>query len=299
MQLAHLICIGRCRPLAHLLAMAKRRKLSSGAAAQEGAPSTISESKSKPSRYAITFGEVAVLHIGGAEVGNGRREEGFTVAELRELSTKLPGAELVMVSDVLPKRERREHEAAVLLLRGGVATLLDNPDAAEMFWQEQCTVSYDRQFFDRGRTKNKLARYNVVFGDEEQTASKDFRQCTIRAFKNLPWLGRLRQALPAKLGSKAIGLNAEGNHYYDGKCGIGFHGDAERKIVICLSLGATSTLRYQWRQPQSSEPFGAPVDIDVQHGDVYVMSEKATGFDWKSRSKLRVVHAAGAAKYIS
>ena len=27
------------------------------------------------------------------------------------------------------------------------------------------------------------------------------------------------------------------------------------------------------------------------------MSEKATGYDWRSRSKTRVVHAAGSAKY--
>ena len=29
------------------------------------------------------------------------------------------------------------------------------------------------------------------------------------------------------------------------------------------------------------------------------MSEKATGFDWKSRSKVRVVHASGHENYIN
>lgn len=29
-----------------------------------------------------------------------------------------------------------------------------------------------------------------------------------------------------------------------------------------------------------------------------VMSEKATGFDWRCRSKTRVVHGAGSSKYI-
>ena len=48
----------------------------------------------------------------------------------------------------------------------------------------------------------------------------------------------------------------------------------------------------------SSEHARAPVDVYVRHGDVYVMSEKATGFDWRLRSKTRVVHAAGAAKYV-
>lgn len=40
------------------------------------------------------------------------------------------------------------------------------------------------------------------------------------------------------------------------------------------------------------------VDIEVKHGDVYVMSEKATGFDWKHRSKIRVVHGAGSDKFL-
>jgi len=47
---------------------------------------------------------------------------------------------------------------------------------------------------------------------------------------------------------------------------------------------------------------GDPIDITVAHGDVYVMSEKATGNDWMSRSKYRVVHGAslkGNRKYIA
>ena len=44
--------------------------------------------------------------------------------------------------------------------------------------------------------------------------------------------------------------------------------------------------------------YGNPIDIKVNHGDIYIMSEKATGFDWKSRSKVRVVHAAGYQTYL-
>lgn len=38
-------------------------------------------------RYAITFGEVAVLHAGGAEFAAGGAGAGFTVAELRRSCT--------------------------------------------------------------------------------------------------------------------------------------------------------------------------------------------------------------------
>ena len=48
----------------------------------------------------------------------------------------------------------------------------------------------------------------------------------------------------------------------------------------------------------TSEHYGEPTDINVNHGDIYIMSEKATGHDWRLRSKVRVVHAAGHIKYI-
>ena len=41
-----------------------------------------------------------------------------------------------------------------------------------------------------------------------------------------------------------------------------------------------------------------PIDLLVKHGDMYIMSEKATGNDWRRRSRVRVVHAAGSKKYI-
>lgn len=80
--------------------------------------------------------------------------------------------------------------------------------------------------------------------------------------------------------------------------GIGYHGDGERKIVIGLSLGKSTTLRYNWRLPNSSAHPFPDINLVVNNGDMYIMSEKATGFDWKKRSKVRVVHAAGHKSYI-
>ena len=138
----------------------------------------------------------------------------------------------------------------------------------------------------------------VYLGPEDVEANEDYSQYTICGFPSLPHLSKFKASLPKWLGPKAEGLNAEGNLYYHDKGGIGFHGDAERKIVVCLSLGKESILRYQWRMPGSSEHTLPAIDIPVKHGDVYVMSEKATGHDWRHRSKVRVVHAAGHEKYI-
>ena len=37
--------------------------------------------------------------------------------------------------------------------------------------------------------------------------------------------------------------------------------------------------------------------LEPEHGDFYVMSDKATGYDWKSKSKLTLRHAAGSDKF--
>lgn len=254
-------------------------------------------------RYAITFGEVAILHVGGTEMGNGRREYGFSVDELRQIGERFGKyAQLITLSDTLPENLRAENEAAVLVIRNGANILLqDKWGKNKLFMEQQQSVVYDKMFWDnrRKKTLNKRARYNTTFGETDISHSPDYKVFTVNSFGRLPYLAAIKTALPRYLGAKAEGLNAEGNWYFEEKSGIGFHGDAERKIVICLSLGTTTTLRYYWRLNGGSKSCGNPIDIRVEHGDIYIMSEKATGYDWRCRSKVRLVHAAGNIKYLT
>jgi hypothetical protein len=78
-------------------------------------------------------------------------------------------------------------------------------------------------------------------------------------------------------------------------CGIGYHGDTERSIVIGARLGEPIPLHYQWYY--RSQPVGNNVSINLESGDIYAMSEKAVGNDWKKSSILTLRHAAGSRKY--
>jgi len=126
---------------------------------------------------------------------------------------------------------------------------------------------------------------------------------TIYKFTDLPLTNKIRETLPTLFGEKANNLLAEGNYYYDlEKTGIGFHGDSERKDVIGVRTGEDEEsgfpLHYQWFQNRN--PIGERVQIDLKNGDIYVMSEKAVGRDWK-RSKdslLTLRHAAGGPQYL-
>jgi len=114
----------------------------------------------------------------------------------------------------------------------------------------------------------------------------------------VPILCKLRELFEATFGHKAKGLVAEGNRYFDvTKCGISFHGDGERKVVIALRLGASMPLHYQWFR--NGKPIGSRVELTISHGDIYIMSDKAVGHDWrKTKDGLPTLrHAAGCAKY--
>ena len=80
--------------------------------------------------------------------------------------------------------------------------------------------------------------------------------------------------------------------------GIGFHGDTERVVVICISIGCDNyPMRWQWFK--DGMPVGKSIDIKLNSGDVYIMSEKAVGADWKKKSIYTLRHSAGAKKYTS
>ncbi len=218
-------------------------------------------------RYAITFGEVAILHVGGVELGQGRREHGFTVSELREIGTRFGKyAQLVMLSDTLPAHLRKENEAGALIIRNGSNILLqDKYGKNKLFMEQQNQVVYDDKFWNvrQNKTMNKHARKNTTFGPGDIQHSEDYQVYTVNSFGRLKYLNQIRTELPRYLGTKAEELNEEGNWYFEAKSGIGFHGDFERKILICLCLGTSSILRYCWRMPGTSEKFWKPIDIRV------------------------------------
>lgn len=137
----------------------------------------------------------------------------------------------------------------------------------------------------------------MCFAQKEQEPDYENGLGRIVKFADVPLLAQVRARLPEFVGPKAQGLMVEGNYYYDVKtCGIGFHGDSERRRVVGVRIGQGLPLHYQWYHGGS--PAGERVKLDLDGGDVYVMSEKATGDDWKKKKVLTLRHAAGAAKFL-
>ena len=245
---------------------------------------------SEPVRYAITFGEDGAFPTPPTR-------EGFTPTELHDIKALLCStygvrADVYELNEALAGSTNGadlvENRAALLVVRGGLDALMeDGSRIADSLLCEQRRCVYKTQHDNRTRDQLKKRRSRDVHHFDAADLSGNF-----------PHLSRFRDALPKWLGEKARNLAPKANRYHAIDGGIGFHGDVERNRVVCLTLGASMVLRYKWLAPADEiGPLGM-MDIRLFHGDIYVMSEKATGYDWHNEAVLRVVHAAGSRKYI-
>jgi hypothetical protein len=245
----------------------------------------------------LTFGDCAENHRGmqkiGKEVSVGMSVDDLKVAK-KWFEEKGKVCELTDLRMCLPEEEREKAEKAeVLIVKGGCDVLTD----VDGLRSEQMELPRDTKAFMYGRVVNKKARHNLCFSDFDQEADYEEGKGTVVSFGRLPHLAEVRKKLGEIGVEKLTGLQCEANYYYDvRKTYIGFHGDTERRIVVAVRLGADFPMHFQWFQ--KSEAKGELFTRMLSNGDVYFMSEKAVGFDWKLKKKYTLRHAAGDVKIV-
>lgn len=265
----------------------------------------------------ITFCECSENHV-GMEKNGGKAEIGFTITDfksamkwanknglvthlykLHDLLKEVGDDEVGVGDDEVGVGD--DEKAWVLVIKDVLGHLKINQK--EIF-TELMELKWDDKYFDqrRKRVLNKHARKNCCFGDIGQKADFQNKKGTIYKFEDIKSLNKIRLGLGLILGEKAKGLLAEGNLYSDGgekKHGIGFHGDSERRLVVGFRFSLknkTPDLHYKWFE--KSKVISKVKKVALYSGDMYVMSQKAAGTDWKKRSLRTLRHATGAKKYV-
>ena len=251
--------------------------------------------------FSITFAERVENHKGmqiiGKEIETGLGENEFDNCinycqknqlkyELHDLTEHLSENEkkdIIKINGLLPFTQ-------VLVIKNGIDGIMGEGSMAKLF-EEQKSMPCDRKVWMRGRVVNKKARWNNCYADFDQAPDYENKKGTVISFDRVPLLNQLRDVLPDIYGERTKNLFAEMNYYYDLKnCYIGYHGDAERKIVICTRLGDDMPIFFRWHH--GSEKVGSEVKIELMGGDIYCMSFKATGNDWRKRKIYTLRHAA-------
>lgn len=254
--------------------------------------------------WTITFGDVAENSSshGNQKLGK-MSNSGFTMGDLKaaqrffeEQGVQCELHNLVLMLPDDDKILNSAGEAGLLVIKQGAAALMKMADMTlEQLFEEQKAVKYDSKYKNRGKVVNKQARHNICFADKPQEPDYEDGKGTVVAFADVPCLNAVRKLL-SDIIPEADNLLAEGNHYFDTtKCGIGFHGDAERRKVIAIRLGGTMPLHFQWFHDR--KPVGERLNLSLEGGDMYIMSAKAVGTDWKKVKIPTLRHAAGCDKY--
>lgn len=239
----------------------------------------------------ITFGERVENHARMQMIGS-LADSGFSIKELESAKSKFEdegfACELVNLNELLSNNTvKNAEEAAILIVRNFLGT-----STANKMLYENMRYDWDRRALMKGKVVNKKARWNVCIADEAQEPAYEDGKGRVVKFDDLPVTKNIREILPNYLGEKANNLNAEGNYYYDTKeCYIGFHGDGERKKVVAIRLGESFPITYRWYQ--NTEPISEQFTTTLNHGDLYIMSEKAVGTDWLKKIIPTLRHAAG------
>ena len=261
------------------------------------------------STYTITMAESGENHAGMQIIGT-KAKDGFTAAELGQLGHYALSKEFKVEFhrlDALLSEEHRKmlsaealDSACILIIRNGVE-LFHPGERAAAFKAETRAIEdqVDKKAFMKGKVVNKLARWNLCYGDCKQAPDYEAKKGTIVPFSEVPYLNHIRTCLPLLLGPKAKDLIGELNYYYDNsKCGINYHGDAERTRVVGIRVGASLPLVFYWHLGKPTARVSAPARFDIHDGDIYVMGAKAVGTDWRKQLIPTLRHAAGCDKYI-
>jgi hypothetical protein len=242
--------------------------------------------------YTITFGDVAENHAKMQKIGT-LHDNGYSVEKLGQIQEKLTSYGLTTeMVDLNVGFDERFSEAKVLVIRRGAQFILGEETAGLM--AENDSLTMDKKALMKGKVVNKVARWNLCFADEDQEPNYDDGKGRIVSWGRIPKMSRIRQVISEW--TEDVALNGEANYYYDlSQCGIGFHGDGERRKVFAVRMGSTMPLYFKWFQ--NSEPVGEPFELVLNDGDMYIMSEKAVGFDWLKKKIPTLRHSTGCSKF--
>src|SRR5579872_6046498 len=157
----------------------------------------------KKSTYTLTFGDQAENHHGMQKIGI-ILDKGISFSKLNRINKSLLEldckTELIDLTPNFNLRESLEESkegidsleikaenASILIIRNGVSKILGE-DGLKALYEETVSQEVDKKAYMRGRVVNKLARWNVCYGDVSQEPDYENKKGTIVNFNNVPML---------------------------------------------------------------------------------------------------------------
>jgi len=219
----------------------------------------------------LTFGDMGENHVGMEKIGKMVKVgEGFNRVDLERFADSFQKfglkCEMHCLNDLF---DGNTADAHVLVVRKGVRMFLKGENDENDLRSEMDGFEWDDKYFDTRRQKvlNKRARTNVCFGFRSSEPDYERKKGRVVGFDQVKCLNMVKVGLKETLGGKCAELVCEGNRYFDlKKCGIGFHGDGERRKVVACRLGSDMDLHFNWFI--RSRTVGEKLELTLGNGDM-------------------------------
>ena len=154
-------------------------------------------------------------------------------------------------------------------------------------------VNWDTENFKNGKLKKNKQKYKLIFSDlydgYKRNSSLQNEMCTVYNYMRIPQLLSIKYFLESILQGPFV---IEGSCFYNTKeCYVPMHREKEKKKLIGLHLGNTFPINFRWYH--NTIHCSTVKTIQLNHGDIYIMSELATGNSKEKLTKLFIKHSEG------
>lgn len=191
--------------------------------------------------------------------------EPFTLIELQN---QLYG-DIINLNTILKQFDNRHTELADILLVKNYIT--DN------IYEDLLNVNWDKKIFLRNKIVNRIEKYVITINKEKQEPNYNIGEYRVLKYDNFDTLNNLKDKLLLLFNQESF--ICQGDYYYNHeKLNLKYQGSKVNNM-ICIHLGDPIKLSYKWffANKSVSDDFM----ITLNHGDLYIMNEKATGHDCK------------------
>lgn len=186
-------------------------------------------------------------------------------------------------------------DAYVLMVKQALQKMIG--DRLDKLYDEQLNLNVNTKGLFYGKVLNLKSRQYICIRKNSRIPDYENGISRHLSFEDTPLLNEIKTMLGDNIIPEFVDYDVENNYYSNAaRCGLGFHGDTGRNKIMGIRMGQPFPLFFQWYvKRQSISPY---IKLMFEHGDIYMMSDKATGHDWKVTSDPYLKHAAGYEKYL-
>lgn len=229
---------------------------------------------------------------------------GFSNQDLFNLKQSFPdNTELINLKEMLPPILHEFPDVYILVLKNHFGDLSNdllnvcvNPENSSN--NEITGICWDKFKVRTNKNCDKLLvqmkdKYRLIFNDLQDGYKKNFQPeyqtSTIYNYQRIPSLNQIKQYLDRVFNFNSV---IEGYCYYDiNESFTPFHRDRDRRKLLLLRLGKSLPVNFRWYH--GTIHCSAIFSLNLNHGDLLIMSDSVNGFGKDGTTKLYLKYSEG------